>query len=196
MAPRHDQHVHRRLRVDVLEGDDAIVLVDDGAGISPATILQNRQSATLTSVRATRDITRDPWQVPRDRAISIAPACAPARIARSAGAWPEAEFNNEPPAGRKPASRRVSQQRRSTRRARRSSANSARAGSKRDDFRLAARARRRARRRAGSTRSGRPDRRPRRAGRRATSWTRPDTPCRAALRARDRERRRARSRSR
>ena len=29
---RHDQHVHRRLRVDVLEGDDAIVLIDNRRG--------------------------------------------------------------------------------------------------------------------------------------------------------------------
>ena len=30
VASRDDQHVRRRLRVDVLEGDDAVVLVDDG----------------------------------------------------------------------------------------------------------------------------------------------------------------------
>jgi hypothetical protein len=28
VLPRHDQHVHRRLRVDVVEGDQAIVLID------------------------------------------------------------------------------------------------------------------------------------------------------------------------
>ena len=32
MASRDDQHVRRCLRVDVLEGDDAVVLVDDGCG--------------------------------------------------------------------------------------------------------------------------------------------------------------------
>ena len=30
MPSRDDQHVYRRLRVDVLEGDQPVVLVDDG----------------------------------------------------------------------------------------------------------------------------------------------------------------------
>ena len=32
VASRDDQHVRRRLRIDVIEGDDAVVLVDDGCG--------------------------------------------------------------------------------------------------------------------------------------------------------------------
>ena len=40
---RHDQHVHGRLRIDVFEGDETIVLVHLFAGISPLTIRQNRQ---------------------------------------------------------------------------------------------------------------------------------------------------------
>ena len=32
VAPGHDQDVHRRLRIDVLEGDEAIVRIDDIPG--------------------------------------------------------------------------------------------------------------------------------------------------------------------
>ena len=35
VPPGDDQHVHGRLRVDVLDRDEAIVLVDDGAGYLP-----------------------------------------------------------------------------------------------------------------------------------------------------------------
>ena len=39
----------RRLRIDVLERDQMFVLVDDRCRDVPATILQNRQSGTMTS---------------------------------------------------------------------------------------------------------------------------------------------------
>ncbi len=32
VPPRHDQHVHRRLRIDVLEGDEPFVLIDNRGG--------------------------------------------------------------------------------------------------------------------------------------------------------------------
>ena len=45
-----DQEMHRRLRADVMEGQHLVVLVQRAAGISPATMRQNRQSMRFPSV--------------------------------------------------------------------------------------------------------------------------------------------------
>ena len=47
VAARDHQRVQRRLRVDVVEGEELFVLTDDGRGMWPLAILQNRQSLIL-----------------------------------------------------------------------------------------------------------------------------------------------------
>ena len=62
-SPWNDERVQRSLGIDVGERHDAIVLVDDPAGISPRTIRQKRQSVVVTVLSLENQRSRDALQI-------------------------------------------------------------------------------------------------------------------------------------